>query len=236
MIRKLLTAYHLLLILLILFSVHCFPLTAVTPGSFFAEGNKNKRAVALTFDDGPGEWTLQVLDILDQYQIKATFFMNGDQVEIRPQLAKEVAKKGHEIADHTYSHINFYEYEKKHGLEKTKVKIKEEIKKSKEIISRITGVSPRLCRMPHGYHRPWMKEIAKEFGVVLVNWTFGQDWHPVSEEEMTKNYSRHLRAGAIFLFHDGGKKREKTVRSLPKIIEEAKKKGVSFLTVGELIQ
>lgn len=209
---------------------------ALQPGSFFADGNKSKKAIALTFDDGPGEFTPKILEILDRYKIKATFFMNGDQVALRPQLAKEVLKRGHEIGEHTYSHINFYAFEKKSGLEKTKAKIREEIRKSKEMIQKTTGVSPILCRMPHGYHRSWLSEIAREFNYVLVNWTFGEDWQNLSEESMISHYIQHIQPGAILLLHDGGKNRQKTIAALPQIIERARQKNFSFLTVSEMIQ
>src|SRR3989338_6449032 len=89
----------------------CSSLYAVEPGKFYTDGLKTKKTIALTFDDGPGTFTPMVLDILDQYKIKATFFMNGDQVQIRPQIAKEVIRRGHEVGDHTWSHMNFYAYE-----------------------------------------------------------------------------------------------------------------------------
>jgi peptidoglycan/xylan/chitin deacetylase (PgdA/CDA1 family) len=205
------------------------------PGSFFADGGKGKAAIALTFDDGPGEFTPRVLEILDRYQVKATFFMNGDQVEKRPEVAREVKKRGHEIGEHTYSHMNFYAYEKKRGVEKTREKIREEMARSKAAIEKTLGLSPRFCRMPHGYHRSWLGGIAKEFGYVLVNWTFGEDWHDIPEEKMTEDYLRQVRKGAILLFHDGGKNREKTLKIVPRVIEAARKKGLALATVGEIL-
>ena len=221
--------------LLVLGTLLFRPAFAAEPGSFHADGNKHKQAVALTFDDGPGIYTRQILDILDQYHVKATFFMNGDQAAIRPQIAQEVLKRGHEIGDHTYSHVNFYAYEKKNGLEKTKEKIRDEIRKSKSIIEKTTGISLQICRMPNGYNRSWLGAVAKEFNYVLVNWTFGEDWTNVSEQKMSQDYIAHLRPGSILLMHDGGKNRKKTVDDLPKIIQAAKDKNLSFLTISEII-
>ena len=209
---------------------------ALLPGSFYADGPRNKPAIALTFDDGPGEFTLRVLEILDRYKIKATFFMNGDQVEIRPQIAKEVLKRGHEIGDHTYSHVNFYVYGKVHSPDKTKDKIKEEMKRSREVLQKTLGIAPRICRMPHGFHKPWMKGIAKDFGTALVNWTYGEDWKNIPEGEMAEDYIRALKPGAILLFHDGGKNRSKTLNILPKVIEKARAKNLSLVTVSELLK
>ena len=226
----------LLFLALPLYHLTTLPLAALEPGSFYTDGPRDRKAIALTFDDGPGEYTKQVLDILDRYRIKATFFMNGDQVELRPETAREVLKRGHEIGDHTYSHINFYSYLKKNGLEKTRGKIGDEIGKSKGIIEKTTGVSPRICRMPNGFNKPWMKDIAKTFGYSLVNWTFGEDWQKVSGEKMIEDYRSHVRPGAILLLHDGGKNRTKTVQALPGIIEEAQARNIFILTVGELLK
>lgn len=202
---------------------------------FYAQGPKDKKVIALTFDDGPGPWTLPILDLLDQTQVKATFFMSGDQVAIRPKIAKAVKERGHEIGDHTYSHMNFYAYEKKFGLEKTKEKISEEIQKSKLIIESTLGIKLTLCRMPHGYNKPWMGELANKFKYTFINWTFGEDWHKIPQEQMVKDYIKQIQPGAILLFHDGGKNRKKTLEMLPPIIEEAKKKGYTLVPVGELI-
>lgn len=220
--------------LLLIFSAPLW--AAVVPGSFQADGPKTKKAIALTFDDGPGLFTGQVLDVLDHYKVKATFFMNGDQVQIRPQTARDVAKRGHEVGDHTWSHRNFYPFEKKNGTEKTREAVREEIRKSKRLIEETLKGSLKLCRMPHGYHRPWIKEVAKEYGYALVNWTFGEDWLNIPEEKMTEEYLAKVRPGAILLFHDGGKGREKTVKIVPKVIEKARARGLKIVTVSELLE
>lgn len=217
------------------FFLFTLSLHAAPPGTFQADGPKTKRAVSLTFDDGPGENTRKVMDILEKQGVKATFFMNGDQVAIRPAIAKEVLSRGHEIADHTYSHANFYAFEKKQGADKTRELARSEMKKSREAIEKATGFSPVLCRMPNGYHRPWLKDVAKEFNYALVNWTFGQDWLNVPEEKMAEGYVKALRPGSILLFHDGGRNRQKTLNILPKVIAEAQKKNLAIVPVGELL-
>ena len=211
-------------------------LFAVEPGSFHADGKRGKNAIALTFDDGPRLFTERVLDILGQYKVKATFFMNGDQVKIRPDLAREVQKRGHEIGEHTWSHVNFFAYEKKNGAEKTKEKVREEMSLSKDIFQKTLGMAPTICRMPNGYTRPWLKAIAKDFGYALVNWTFGEDWTPASEDKMTKDYLAHVQPGAILLFHDGGKNRTKTIKILPQVIQEAQSKGLAIQTVSQILE
>ncbi|OGR85702.1 MAG: hypothetical protein A2901_05770 [Elusimicrobia bacterium RIFCSPLOWO2_01_FULL_54_10] len=208
---------------------------AVEPGTFQADGPVSKKAIALTFDDGPGLFTAQVLEVLDGHKVKATFFMNGDQVDFRPDLAREVLKRGHEVGDHTWGHENFYAYEKKHGTDKTRSAVRAAIARSKAKIEETLKIQVKILRMPHGYHRPWMKEVAKEFGYALVNWTLGMDWHNMPEDKMAAYYLKSIRPGAILLFHDGGRGRGKTVRIVPLVIEKARSKGFQIVTAGELL-
>jgi peptidoglycan/xylan/chitin deacetylase (PgdA/CDA1 family) len=213
-----------------------FSAQAAQSGRFYTDGSKNRKAIALSFDDGPGhEYTVKVLDLLDQNQVKATFFMNGDQVQIRPEIAREVAKRGHEIGDHTWSHLNFYAYEKKNGAEKAKEKVRDEMKKSRDILVKTLGKAPAVCRMPNGYNRPWLGAIAKEFDYALVNWTFGEDWLNLSGEKMAQDYVKHVRPGSILLFHDGGVKREKTLQAVSAVIAEARRQGLEIVTVGGML-
>jgi peptidoglycan-N-acetylglucosamine deacetylase len=208
---------------------------ALSPGEFYSDGPKTQKAIALTFDDGPGLYTQKVLDLLKKYNVKATFFMNGDQVLIRPALAVAVRDGGHEIGDHTWSHMNFFAYEKKQGTPAARTKITEEIKRSLAEIKKVTGVESKILRMPHGYHRPWMKEVALDQKVALVNWTFGQDWLNIGAEKMAADYEKYVRPGAILLFHDGGKNREKTLIAAERVIQKAQKEGYQILPVGQLL-
>jgi peptidoglycan-N-acetylglucosamine deacetylase len=210
-------------------------LYAAEAGKFYTDGPASKAAIALSFDDGPGLYTERVLNILDQEKVKATFFMNGDQVQIRPQLAQEVKKRGHEIGDHTWSHLNFFAFEKKNGPEAAGAKARDEISKSVAIIEKTCAVKVQILRMPNGFSRSYVRSIAKERGLALVNWTHGEDWLNVPEEKMTAGYLKMVRPGAIFLFHDGGKNREKTLKIVPQLIAKARAKGLAVITVGEML-
>ena len=203
----------------------------LAPGDFVTDGPSNAKRVALSFDDGPGAFTPHVLDILKKNGLHATFFMNGDQVKIRPEFARRVHQEGHEIGDHTYSHRNFYTYKETDP----KVKLKSQMELSKQVIQETTGITPVLCRMPYGYSKAWVRPIAKEHGYILVNWTFGCDWTKKTPEEKRAAYIRAIRPGAIFLMHDGGLHREGTVYALEGLIEELKKRGYEMVTVGDLI-
>jgi chitin deacetylase len=200
--------------------------------NFYTHGPRDQKVLALTFDDGPGPWTERVLDVLKKYNVKATFFMEGDQVEFRGAIAKKVLEAGHEIGNHTYSHMNFYAY-KKDDREKV---LAREIQKSGEFIFKATGVKTILLRMPNGFSREWARNAAQKENYALVNWTFGCDWKKMPTEQLSAVYIKNIQPGAIFLMHDGGKNRERTVTALPVIIEEIQKQGYKIVPVGELIK
>ena len=222
-----------------LFFAVCFALAsaaavvkAAEPGSFFANGPRNKKELAFTFDDGPGNYTAQVLTVLKKYNVKATFFMEGDQVEIRPKIAKMVFDDGHEVFSHSYSHPNFYFYKK----DDYRQQLSKEIDKAEKLIIGVTGKKPYVLRMPYGYVRAWVKEVAKEKGYFLVNWTFGCDWKKMNSDQLAQAYIKNIGSGAIFLMHDGGKFRQPTVDALPKIIEEIQKRGFKIIPVAEMLE
>jgi len=204
---------------------------AAEPGSFFANGPRDKKTMSLTFDDGPGNLTPRVLEVLKKYNVKATFFMEGDQVEFRGKIAKMVFDDGHEVGSHSYSHPNFYFYKK----DDYRQQLSKELDKAGKLIEGVSGKRPDILRMPYGYVRGWVKEVAREKGYVLVNWTFGCDWKKMTAEELSQAYIKNIGPGAIFLMHDGGKGRQPTVDALPKIIEEIQKRGYKLVPVGELL-
>ena len=170
--------------------------------------------------------------MLKKAGVQATFFMMGSCVEKYPDLAKEVLKEGHMIGDHSYSHPNFYFYKKDDKREK----LTSEIRSTQKAIKAATGQTPEFMRMPHGYVRDWVKEIAKQEKLILVNWTYGSDWTNLSREEMLKGYLSRLRPGAILLFHDGKGDRSKTLWVLSRVLEEMKKKNLKPVRLDQLLQ
>lgn len=198
---------------------------------FFTSGPRDKKNIAFTFDDGPQPlYTDQVLRILEQNSVKATFFMLGSQVEKHPEIARRVLEAGHEIASHTYGHLNFAKQKK------VVEKVVAEIEVTERIFKESLGIQPRFLRMPHGFHRQWLDEIAKEKGYRIVNWSFGCDWLNLSTATLRARYTKNLHPGAVLLFHDGGGRRPRTVSVLPDIIQSAKSQGLKPVTVSELLE
>ncbi|MCB4791167.1 MAG: polysaccharide deacetylase family protein [Elusimicrobia bacterium] len=198
---------------------------------FYADGPKDKKALSLTFDDGPAPNTKKVLNILKKHNIKATFFMEGAKLAQYPDIAKEVQSAGHEIGIHLYSHPNFYAYKKSDYREF----LINEIEKTRKEAEKALGIKVSLLRMPNGYVRQWVKAIAKEQTLVLINWSFGTDWKKMTKEQLLKTYTEHIKPGAIFLLHDSGKKDKPMLEMLSDFIEELQRQGYSIVTISELL-
>lgn len=199
--------------------------------TFFTRGSLDIKEVALSFDDGPGSNSKDILKILDKKDIKATFFLLGTSVAKRPKLVKEIYIKGHELANHTYNHINFFKYNEEDKSEK----IKDELLQCQDLIKDITGFRTKLVRFPNGYSKEDALDIAKESNYKVVNWTFGMDWDKdLSQEEMLELYFENTKPGTIFLMHDL-QKNTKLTKMLPLLIDKLKNKGYKFVTVGEMI-
>ena len=199
--------------------------------TFFTRGSLDIKEVALSFDDGPGSNTKDILKILDKKDVQATFFLLGTSVAKRPKLVREIYLKGHELANHTYNHMNFFKYSEEDKEEK----IKDELLQCQDLIKEITGFRTKLVRFPNGYSKDDALNVAKESNYKVVNWTFGMDWdRDLSQEEMLELYFENTKPGTIFLMHDL-QKNTKLTKMLPLLIDKLKSKGYKFITVGEMI-
>jgi peptidoglycan-N-acetylglucosamine deacetylase len=198
------------------------------------------KGVYLTFDDGPHEiYTPRILDILDKFDVKATFFIVGKNAERYPGIVKHIYNKGHDIGNHTYSHPGspLLKIKKKAFIEK-------EIIKTDKIIEDITGKRPVLFRPPLAF---WdvsseiLKRRAKEYGYLCVGWSFStMDWLG-SQCIIKKKYLRQPKNdGDIVLLHDGSenalvKRRWATVKILPEIIKDCIKNSLQPLPLSSLL-
>jgi len=201
-------------------------------GGFFTQGDAKKPFFALTFDDGPGYITPDLLKLLEKYEVKASFFMLGSAVAAYSQKAVAVARAGHLVGNHTYSHKNYFVLDKSPDKEKI---LEAELLKAQAEIEKISGTRPVFLRMPNGYHRAWVSRVAAKSGYALVNWTYGSDWHKIPEEEMAEGYIKNLKPGAVLLLHDGGgKAKEKNLRIVERLLTEARKRGLKAVRLDEL--
>lgn len=194
-------------------------------------GPGESRSVVLTFDDGPAPpFTEQVLEILAEHGIQATFFLCGKNVESHPELARRIVREGHTIGNHTYSHPFLFA--------RSRSFIAREIDRAQEAIERITGVRPTLFRPPYGVRWFGLMPILRERGLRMVMWSvMGFDWKYQTQGIIWAIKSR-LHPGAVILLHDGheqpppaGIDQSSTVAALPAIIEAATRSGLAFAPI-----
>jgi peptidoglycan/xylan/chitin deacetylase (PgdA/CDA1 family) len=197
----------------------------------------NEKVVALTFDDGPSPvWTPKILDELRNAGVKATFFMLGEHAEKYPDVARLVARQGHEIENHTYSHHVLIYY--------TMDELENEIKKAEQAIRGTTGVTTRYFRPPKAWLTAAEKNKIKELGYTTVLWSLNsKDWVAFDDKYIVRYLVRHIRPGDIILFHDSGGvfsaeggDRHETVLSIGRLIGKLRGQGYRFVTVNELLE
>lgn len=191
-----------------------------------------KPLLALTFDDGPHPlYTEKIMEILDEYDAKATFFVTGEQVKKLPDVVKKAAEHGHEIGNHTYHHVPLP------GISKSALRA--EIKQTEKLIVETTGVHPRLFRPVAGYYDDVIIETAAEEQYQVIMWSWHQDsrdWANPGVGKIIQNVLPNVHPGDIILFHDAGGKRVQTVQALEVIIPALLKEGYELVTVSDLIK
>ena len=187
-----------------------------------------EKIIALTFDDGPhATYTPQILDVLDKYDAKATFFVIGEHAKKFPDIILREKDEGHEIANHTYTH----------PYSKTAEVLKTELIKTNEAIYDIIGTYPSLYRPVGGSYNDRIINIALENGFRVVMWSWHQDtkdWKRPGVNNIVTTVLSGAKPGDVVLFHDAGGDRSQTVQALEEILPALKKQGYEFVTVSEL--
>src|SRR5258708_35667101 len=157
-------------------------------------GRTDTSSVALTFDDGPSEDTEDILEVLRAYDLKATFFMLGRQVELFPEIARRVVDDGHEVGNHSYSHPIY--------LFRGRVETHKQLESAQQVITNATGVRPRFARPPCGVRTPAYFAAARRLGLRTGQWSVaGFDWERLTSAEISERGLRGSQPGAIILLH-----------------------------------
>ncbi|CAM3928512.1 polysaccharide deacetylase family protein [Cohnella lubricantis] len=189
--------------------------------------------IALTFDDGPDERTTsRILDLLDQYHAKATFFVVGRRADLYPEIVKREALEGHEIANHTYTHMYFNRRLRQDDIEK-------EIDRTGSRLQELTGQECRYFRPPGGFYNDTVVRIAREHGYTVVLWSWHQDtrdWISPGVSRIVNKVLNNARNGDIVLLHDHVEGSTQTVQALAQILPELSRRGFRMVTVSELMQ
>lgn len=202
------------------------------PNVLYLRGSEDQNKVALTFDDGPDmRFTPLILDVLDQHDVKATFFMMGSRAKEHEEIVRRAHEEGHVIGNHTYWHPNL----PKEELDR----LDWEVRETEKVIENIVGYKPRLFRSPYGALNEEMVETLENLGNTIIGWDVDSlDWKQMGDEVISDNVLSNVRPGSIILMHDGGDWTMNlmgTVNSLDRIITKLKEDQIEFVTVPELL-
>jgi peptidoglycan/xylan/chitin deacetylase (PgdA/CDA1 family)/glycerol-3-phosphate acyltransferase PlsY len=202
----------------------------------FRRGNPHLPYLALTFDDGPDpRYTPEVLRILRQEEVPATFFLVGVHAQRYPALVRRIQQEGHEIGSHSYSHRNLFLL--------NPAALEREVVRAEEVLQQVTGDRPRLFRPPRGLYDPNLRRLLADRRYTVVLWSVSsRDWVEVSSRLIARNVLGSVDGGDILLFHDSGAilassggDRRHMLQALPYIIQRLKAEGFRFVTAGQLL-
>lgn len=213
-------------------------LLAVLPGNSFygpvlTHVNTKDKVIALTFDDGPyPPYTQELLSVLKEKQIPATFFLVGENAAKHPELVKQLKIQGHEIALHANIHQDLLKLNGKQLLEN--------ISTGKNTLETISGTKIKYMRPPHGFKDWAVMNAIQDAGLQTVNWSIiPRDWTNPGAAVIADRVIKDAKPGAIVLLHDGDSpkgiaSREQTIKAAAVIIDELRKEGYAFVTISEL--
>jgi peptidoglycan/xylan/chitin deacetylase (PgdA/CDA1 family) len=202
------------------------PVRAVgcTGGSagLLTNGPRDRNAVALTFDDGPSEYTPEFLRVLREKGVPGTFFEIGQEMPGREDVMRQILAEGDEIGDHTMNHVEYPGYSQIAGAAAR--------------IRRYTHFEPCLFRPPGGAVDSSVVATAGSLGMRTITWDVDtRDWSMPGTGAIYSNIAANAQAGSIVLMHDGGGDRSETLAALPQVIDTLRARGLRFETVSELL-
>ena len=187
---------------------------------------RDNKAVSLTFDAAWGnEDTQQLIDILQKYNVRATFFLVGQWVDKYPESVKALADAGMEIGNHSNEHPHMAKLSEK--------QIRDEVTSCNEKINSVTGVSPTLFRCPYGEYNDTVIGTINSMNMYPVQWNVDSlDWKGIGADEIISRVKNGVEPGSIILFHNAA---ENTPEALPDIIEYLLSEGYEIVPVSELL-
>jgi peptidoglycan/xylan/chitin deacetylase (PgdA/CDA1 family) len=194
----------------------------------------NRRGVALTFDDGPHPlYTPRVLEVLERFQAKASFFVIGKHLEKHGDLVASMSRAGHVVGNHSYRHLRTMSF-------LSSPKIRQEILQCQEEVGKWIGYQPRFYRQPVGFRNPKIFGILKELGMNMVGWQVRAfDTQLRDPQTIARKILEKIQPGGVILLHDGSDSeqnpdRTPTLGALPAILQGLKDREMEFLTLDEL--
>ena len=209
-----------------------YQLQRMFPDTFFLQGLSDSKRIAFTFDDGPDiMYTPQVLDVLRELDVPATFFLIGWRSQAYPDVVKRILAEGHVIGNHSWSHPRLTEV--------IKEQLHDETTRTEDILWEITGRRTALMRPPYGAISKEVLAEMRSLGYKVINWSVDSvDWRDRTVGQVVANTLPDVQEGAIVLFHSAGgagQSMAATVEALPFLIETLRNQGYTFVTVDELL-
>ncbi len=199
------------------------------------KGPTARKAVALTFDDGPHpHYTERIARILQEHRARATFFCIGREVEKHAGLARSLHAAGHQLANHTYRHNTA-------GDLFLASRLAEDLRRCQDVLAGVTGEWGKYYRPAVGIRNPAVHGAAKQVGMTVVTWTdAARDGAIAFTAKRARAMAQRARPGHILVLHDGSahersELREQTVQHLPLLLTELRERGLETVTLGELL-
>ena len=191
-----------------------------------AAAERDDRVISISFDASwGGDQTMRILDLLDEYNAKATFFLVGIWVDKYPELVKEIHDRGHEIGNHSSKHP--------HMTKISESRMRQELSDMAEKLEAITGEKPTLFRPPYGDYNNTVVSVARSEGYEVVQWSIDSlDWKNKGAADLIRRATTNVAPGDIVLFHNDSKY---ILDALPTILKTYHQQGFTLIPVGELL-
>lgn len=188
----------------------------------------NEKVVALTFDDGPTQNVDEILALLDTYDAKATFFLIGNEIEKNPEIAKEIAKNGHQLGNHTYSH--------KRMIFKSQSFIKTEIEDTNKLIKKAGYTGDIDFRPPNGKRLIGLPYYLKKANMDTILWDIEPDTYYQVAEDKVNYVKESVKPGSVILMHPMYDQTGEELKAIEGVLKTLMEEGYTFVTVNELQQ
>ncbi|QXJ20358.1 polysaccharide deacetylase family protein [Actinomadura graeca] len=183
------------------------------------------KCIALTFDDGPGRYTRELLRTLAARRARATFFVVGDNAAADPGLLRDAAAAGNELGNHTQAHRDLTRL--------PTMQINSDVQRTQDVLRTALGRCPTLLRPPYGATNTTVSSVAKSLDLVQVLWSIDPgDWRMRDPERIASRVVERARPGAVVVLHES---RKPTIGAVPRILDRLARQGYSFVTVSELM-
>ncbi|UPZ16821.1 polysaccharide deacetylase family protein [Flavobacterium humidisoli] len=194
--------------------------------AFCSNPLETQKKIALTFDDGPSEFTLEVLALLKKYNSKATFFCIGKNIEKHPKIIKQIIEEGHLVGNHSYSHSKFFDFY-------NAKQIREEIQKTDELLEKYTSKKINFFRPPYGVTTPSIRRALNVTGHKTIGWNIRSLDGGTKNQDLIFNWLiKHISPGGIVLLHDTGKH---SVLVLEQFLQFLEQNSYEVISIEELL-